>query len=215
MCFTIIPEPLRITQQALIAQRHAYANSLAPQRDPLKTYKILIFLPNQTLTILTSNPQHNLDNLFYELLLGGDSISKNAKAILTYRRRTNLTLDEIKQLEIKVIEQDSNSIEVQLKNRIKILPDLKGVYLLIFPNQKRYIGVSKNIKLKISQHLRSIFKLSKPQYSWHNKAIEDNCNWKISDIIIDFYSSDIKQQDLIKEIPIEDRDLYYNYIREN
>lgn len=63
---------------------------------------------------------------------------------------------------------------MNFKGYIYNFNEISGIYLLAFPNQKFYIGSSKNLGKRLSTHLNCLNSFA-PPHGWYLQAQKENC----------------------------------------
>ena len=120
-----------------------------------------------------------------------------------------LSIDDIENLNITVKSE-------QIKYTSKILEGIHetaGVYIITFPNGKKYLGQSKNIKHRLSEHfsyLSNYFNY-KSAPDWYGICLKENPGLQLEKISIEFIAAK-NCRELESEMlqSIEDRTQYYN-----
>ena len=128
----------------------------------------------------------------------------------------------LNQNEIDLIKQERKE---QRDKAIKPLEGVSGVYILTFPNGKKYIGQSSNIGERLKSHF-SILIYSKrrdmyqsrqyiqdKELPWYTLCKQENPNLQVKDIQIYWEAAQYpkeRETELLKSISVEDRCKYYN-----
>lgn len=121
----------------------------------------------------TCNVAKRLNTILTELLTGNPS-SKQLLKILDSRH--NLSIEDLRKLHIK-ISWELSSVEsaqrFQIKDICSSIPKGGGVYVLVFPNGKKFLGRSKNVREQVRAQFYKLFKFT-PCGAWHKQAMSEN-----------------------------------------
>ena len=111
--------------------------------------------------------------------------------------------------------------EYRLRNEFlyKVGYNSSGCYILSFPNGKKYIGKTKSLGARLKEHFRQLVPIGieckNYDALWYQQAKKENEGQikTFRDIGVQiFYTVDItkKENELLRQVPKEERDQYYN-----
>lgn len=192
--------------------RHYIVYQIAGDWNKNHSGYIKFFINENEYEFKGTNIAIRLDNIFRDLLKGKTS-EPQLQDIINYFGHP-LTVADLLSLKIEVdVFDDFTS---QYNNLSKSLPKKGGgVYILKFPNGKKYIGSSAQLKKKILENVRFLLEMNSGGAAWHKKAREENFLIEPNDIQVDCIVGQgvkTKEKELLKSIPIEERKNYYNTI---
>lgn len=167
------------------------------------------FSEDYTREVKSKNTAKTLDNIIYQLMapLYVKRTTKWIEKILEGRRP--YTVEEIEKLKIWVT-LDVNTID--WKDEIKKYPRSAGVYVMTFPNGKKYLGQTVNFQERIESHFSGLFGNRKSEVmAWYSDCLKENPQLKPRDIQIECIptgSRKILEKEMLSQI--ENRAAYYN-----
>ena len=120
-----------------------------------------------------------------------------------------LSIDDIENLNITVKSEKIRYASEILEG----IPEAAGVYIITFPNGKKYLGQSKNIKRRLSKHfsyLSNYLNYKNPP-EWYGVCLKDNPGLQLEKVFIEFIAAkNCKEIESEMLRGIEDRTQYYN-----
>lgn len=213
--FKIIPEELCFLKMGITLPewRHNYIRRLVGDIYDCGGGQFTIEFPNGfSKTLKTKNFAKRLDNIFYQLMAASDKSCDDVWIQKIKEGRHPYTTKEIRELKIHFVKEDTCIIFIDWKNKVKQYPRSAGVYIMTFPNGKKYLGQTNNFQKRFEGHFSGLFGDRKSEgMSWYSKCLEDNPQLKPEDIEIECIPTGSRKA-LEKEMlsQIEDRTEYYN-----
>lgn len=128
--------------------------------------------------------------------------------------------------EVRDSIREKNSYYNRRAANLRKLPTSSGIFVLFFPNGRRYLGYSKSIRQGIKKIFQGLFpselaraarrRESKPEFQtqWYQRCREDDPNFtsylqvKVWVYLTPDYKNEWRRH--IKDLKSEEKDLYYN-----
>lgn len=122
----------------------------------------------ETYRFKSKNVARRLNEIFTDLTNGSRSCKQIAALLDSFDDEVDVAALE----KLNIVIEEGNSLIQRYAAR---LPNkCHGMYLLTFPNGKIYVGVSKDVKQRVLQHIKGLFQLGGKQLSWYDQVRKEN-----------------------------------------
>lgn len=167
------------------------------------------FSEDYTREIKSKNTAKTLDNIIYQLM-APSHVKRTTKWIeKLLEGRHPYTVEEIEKLKIWVTLDVTT---INWKDELKKYPRSAGVYIMTFPNGKKYIGQTVNFQERIGGHFSGLFGDRKSEVmAWYPDCLKENPQLKPRDIQIECIPTGSRktlEREMLSQI--EDKAAYYN-----
>lgn len=116
---------------------------------------IIKFPDDETLTFKSTVPRQQLRRMLLQLTK--PNISTYSNNSIKRKKEENGKPFNLSELEFSIDNSTSYNLKKQQRQTLSDIPTCAGTYILMFPNGVPFIGTTKNLRRRITEHINNLF----------------------------------------------------------